>query len=209
MPFTLRSIGDAPPPPDEKELLKAAAKKSGKEAPTKEALKEAAAKAAEEAAAKATPALSIATAKMGVKECVEHGLMKPYPMLAEREHELVAQFKCTVLIMPSGLLKVHSLHLYYIYSLQSLQITGLPAPDPAVYATERKIDDEKLAALLRTALKPSKKAKKKAKTTSDKENATGDAQKTADAKKTDVKKSETKKTDAKPKTDAKKKTDAK
>ena len=45
----------------------------------------------------------------------------------------------------------------------SLQITGMPAPDPNIYKTECAIKDEKLAALLKTSLKPSKKAKAKRK----------------------------------------------
>lgn len=87
----------------------------------------------------------ISKAKLGVKECVEHGLMKPYPVLSEREGDYVAQFKCTVLVMPTGLLK----------------ITGLSAPDPNVYSTERKIEDEKLAKLVTESLKPKKKKAKK------------------------------------------------
>ena len=56
----------------------------------------------------------------------------------------MAQFKATVLVMPNGLLK----------------ITGF-TPDAAVYASDKKIEDDKLSTLLATALKIGKKSKKK------------------------------------------------
>jgi len=98
-------------------------------------------------------------AKMGVVECERHMLLKPYPVLYERDSETVAQFKSTVLLMPGGILK----------------ITGF-APDPEVYCTERKVTDEKLAALLNTSLKPSKKTKKKKQTPGGKVETNGDAE---------------------------------
>lgn len=39
---------------------------------------------------------------MGIKECLNHGLLHPYPVLYEKSGELVAQFKATVLLMPNG-----------------------------------------------------------------------------------------------------------
>lgn len=39
------------------------------------------------------------TTKMGVKECMEHDLLVPYPVLTEKSGEFVAQFKYTVLIL--------------------------------------------------------------------------------------------------------------
>ena len=49
-------------------------------------------------------------AKLGVRECVTHGLMLPYPVLHERKGDFVAHTKFTVLLLPNG----------------TLQITGLP-----------------------------------------------------------------------------------
>ena len=40
--------------------------------------------------------------RMGIKECLNHGLLHPYPVLYEKSGELVAQFKATVLLMPNG-----------------------------------------------------------------------------------------------------------
>lgn len=82
--------------------------------------------------------------KMGVVECERHNLMKPFPVLYEKEGELVAQMKATVLVMPTGLLK----------------ITGLPFDD-TLYQSEHKIEDAKILLLLQSSLKQSKKKKKK------------------------------------------------
>jgi curved DNA binding protein len=39
-------------------------------------------------------------AKVGVKECVAHDLLTPYPVLVEKAGEIVAQFKCTIAVLP-------------------------------------------------------------------------------------------------------------
>jgi len=48
----------------------------------------------------------IKKARMGVMECVTHKLVSPYPVLHERQGELVAQFKYTVIVMPNGPSKI-------------------------------------------------------------------------------------------------------
>ncbi|CAG5129888.1 unnamed protein product [Candidula unifasciata] len=50
-------------------------------------------------------------AKMGVLECVKQDLMQPFSVLYEREGELVAQYKQTVILMPNGPLKIKGLPL--------------------------------------------------------------------------------------------------
>ena len=40
--------------------------------------------------------------RLGIGECLNHGLLHPYPVLLEKNGELVAQFKATVLLMPNG-----------------------------------------------------------------------------------------------------------
>lgn len=154
MPFTLRSIADAPKDSAQKTEVKDA-KQVG---------------------------INLATAKLGVKECVEHSLMKPYPVYYERDGESVAQFKATVLIMPTGLLKVACFLKKIFYLRIVLQITGMPAPDPNIYKTECTIKDEKLAALLKTSLKPSKKAKAKKKKAATSQSNGADAVNAADKK---------------------------
>merc|ERR1719233_808490 len=71
-------------------------------------------------------------ARMGVVECVKHGLCDPYPVIFEREGEVVAQFKFTVLLMPSG----------------PLRITGGPAFEPELYSSDKKIEDQEILDLL-------------------------------------------------------------
>ncbi|KAL3102236.1 hypothetical protein niasHS_003645 [Heterodera schachtii] len=97
-------------------------------------------------------------AKVGSTECSKHDLMQPY----QREGEVVAQFKCTAIIMPSGIFK----------------ITGLPL-DTASIECEVKIENEEIAALLGEPLKPKKKkpnkkggGSEKKKTETEKEEAT-------------------------------------
>ncbi|KAI7696060.1 hypothetical protein SSS_04613 [Sarcoptes scabiei] len=84
-------------------------------------------------------------ARMGVVECVKHKLLEPYSVLYDKETETIAQFKFTVLLMPSG----------------SHKITGLPF-DTALCESEHSIQDESLKALLGKGIsnKSSKKKKK-------------------------------------------------
>ena len=41
-------------------------------------------------------------AKVGVKECLAHDLLTPYPVLVEKAGEYVAQFKCTIAVLPKS-----------------------------------------------------------------------------------------------------------
>jgi len=83
-------------------------------------------------------------AKMGISECVNHGLLMPYPSLVEKNDAKVAHFKCTVLLLPSGTNKV----------------TGLPLP--SYFKTDKEADEETAKILKELADKEAKKAKKKA-----------------------------------------------
>ncbi len=83
-------------------------------------------------------------AKMGITECVAHGLLTPYPTLHERSGADVAHFKSTVLLLPSG----------------TSRVTGLDLPS---YFTTSKTPDEETAKILdEIAEAAAKKAKKKA-----------------------------------------------
>mmetsp|Transcript_27442 Transcript_27442/g.76947 ORF Transcript_27442/g.76947 Transcript_27442/m.76947 type:complete len:397 (-) Transcript_27442:176-1366(-) len=86
----------------------------------------------------------IRTARLGINECVGHGLLTPYPSLHEYSGK-VAHFKCTVLLLPSG----------------TARVTGLPLP--AYFKTEKKPDEETQKILDEIAEKEAKKAAKKAK----------------------------------------------
>lgn len=41
--------------------------------------------------------------KLGLRECVHHELLAPYPILSEKEGDLIAHFKFTALVLPSGI----------------------------------------------------------------------------------------------------------
>jgi hypothetical protein len=80
-------------------------------------------------------------------ECSNHQLVQAYPIYRESEGESVAHFKCTVLIMPNGALK----------------ITGSSLAEDA-FTSEYKVTNEADVALLKTnPFKKKKKNKKKKK----------------------------------------------
>jgi len=83
-------------------------------------------------------------ARMGITECVAHGLLNPYPSLHEKSNCKVAHFKCTVLLLPSG----------------TSRVTGLPIP--SYYKTEKVPDEETQTILNEIAEAETKKAQKKA-----------------------------------------------
>jgi curved DNA binding protein len=76
-------------------------------------------------------------ARMGVVECVNHKLVEPFNVLYEKDTEFVAQFKYTVLLMPTG----------------SHKITGLPL-DLDLFESEHKIEDETIKGLLERSVAP-------------------------------------------------------
>jgi len=82
-------------------------------------------------------------AKMGITECVSHGLVTPYPSLHQHSGE-VAHFKCTVLLLPSG----------------TSRVTGLSLPD--YFKTDKEPDEGTAAVLKELADAAERKAKKKA-----------------------------------------------
>ena len=83
-----------------------------------------------------------AQARMGVTECVNHDLLHPYPVLYEKDGEFVAHFKFTVLLLPSG----------------NLKITGGTLPDNV--RTEKSLPED-LADLLKQNVSQAKAKKRK------------------------------------------------
>ena len=69
------------------------------------------------------------SARMGVRECVTHELLQPYPVLFERQGDFIAHVKVTVLLLPSG---------------NTAQITGLPQ-HTYVEAIKQQEEAEKVA----------------------------------------------------------------
>jgi len=86
----------------------------------------------------------IRTARLGINECIAHGLLTPYPSLHDYSGK-VAHFKCTVLLLPSG----------------TSRVTGLKLP--TYFTTDKEPDEETKKILLEIAEAEAKKAKKKAK----------------------------------------------
>eukprot|EP00887_Chlorella_sp_A99_P002464 scaffold10.g2464.t1 len=86
------------------------------------------------------------TSRYGIRECVNHGLLHPYPVLFEKEGALVAQIKGTVLLMPSG---------------SSDRVTAAPLQArAAALQSDKSVEDEEVKALLAQSLKAKKKKKK-------------------------------------------------
>lgn len=85
--------------------------------------------------------------RLGMVECLNHGLLHPYPVLHEKSGELVAQIKGTVLLMPNG----------------SSIVTK--APEVKVQS-DKKVEDKEVLDLLATPIssKSAKKKKNKTKT---------------------------------------------
>ena len=88
-------------------------------------------------------------AKMGLKECVTHELLHPYPVQQDSDGKPVAQFKYTVLVVPNGNIRING---------------GLF--DPSLFKSEHQIEDKEVLALLAQSANRKaggKKKKKKAK----------------------------------------------
>ncbi|ORX99181.1 putative proliferation-associated 2g4 [Basidiobolus meristosporus CBS 931.73] len=84
-------------------------------------------------------------ARMGIVECANRGLVQPFDVYTEKESEYVAQYVFTVLLMPSGPLKItNSLF------------------DAEVVKSEKSVQDEEVLKLLATSVRNKKKNKKKA-----------------------------------------------
>ena len=71
------------------------------------------------------------SARIGLKECLEHELLVPYPVLVEKPGNVVAQFKLTVMITKG----------------KTTALTGLPI-DEAAFKTENSIKDQTVLDLL-------------------------------------------------------------
>lgn len=99
-------------------------------------------------------------ARMGVVECINHKLIEPFQVLYEKPGELVAHFKFTVLLMPSG----------------ALRITGLPFDVESCESEHSVTDPDVLSVLSAASRKSNKKKKKKTKSTSDKSGAAEDVE---------------------------------
>ncbi|KAI9145571.1 proliferation-associated protein 2G4 [Paraphysoderma sedebokerense] len=83
-------------------------------------------------------------ARMGLIECQNHQLIQPYDVLYEKEGEIVAQFIFTVLLMPTGPLKVSGLEW-----------------DEELVKSDKEVTDEEIKNLLNEQVRKKKNKKKK------------------------------------------------
>jgi methionine aminopeptidase len=81
-------------------------------------------------------------ARIGVKECLEHEMLVPYPVLSEKAGTFVAQFKYTVIITKG----------------KTSVITGLPL-DEAQFKSEHAIKDQAILDLLALSMEKSEQKK--------------------------------------------------
>ena len=49
-----------------------------------------------------TRVLDARNCRLGMVECLNHGLLHPYPVMHERAGAVIVQLKSTVLLMPNG-----------------------------------------------------------------------------------------------------------
>merc|ERR1711972_779132 len=86
-------------------------------------------------------------ARVGVSEAKRHDLLEEYPVLKEKEGDIVAQFKFTVLLLPGGTKKITGLALG---NLEKQVVASC------------SVQNEEMKKLLATSANPKKAKKKKA-----------------------------------------------
>jgi len=91
-------------------------------------------------------------ALLGVKACLEHDLIQPYPVLQERKGEIVAQFKYTALLLPHG-----------------TKFLEPPNFNKTLITTDKTVVDEDVKKLLSIRLKKKRKRKRKKKVVEEKQ----------------------------------------
>lgn len=70
------------------------------------------------------------SSKFGLVECLNHGLLHAYPVLYEKEGELVAHIKATVLLLPNGSDRVTTCPLQEFSSEKTVEVR---CPGGSVY----------------------------------------------------------------------------
>jgi len=89
---------------------------------------------------------AIRKALLGVKACLEHDLIQPYPVLQEKKGEFIAQFKYTALLLPTV-----------------TKFLEPPFLNLALIKTDKNVVDEDVKKLLSISLKKKKGKRKKKK----------------------------------------------
>ena len=93
------------------------------------------------------------TARVGLRECLAHDLIVPYPVLYEKKGVNIVHYKCTILVLPGGNLKITGMDLAPPKGVDTKELDAkLPEEIKNVIAEEEA----------RKAKKAAKKNKKKA-----------------------------------------------
>lgn len=82
--------------------------------------------------------------RLGIVECLKNQLVEDYPVVYEKDGEIIAQFKFTVLLLPNSIQKLNAFNLPYVQS-------------------QYNITDPELSSILSMGLKRTSNAKKKKK----------------------------------------------
>jgi len=94
--------------------------------------------------------------RLGIVECLKNELVDDYPVVYEKDGEIIAQFKFTVLLLPNSIQKLNAFNLPYVQS-------------------EYNITDPSLTTILAMSLKRKSNAKKKKKKKKKQNTQTNDA----------------------------------
>jgi len=92
------------------------------------------------------PAEELKKARLGMKACVDHDLVQPFPVLSEKKGEFIAQFKYTALLLPTN-----------------TKFLEPPPLDLSLLDTELKVQNEDVVKLLSQKIGKKKKRRKKKK----------------------------------------------
>jgi len=85
-------------------------------------------------------------ARFGLSELEKHGLIHPYPVLYEREGEIVAQFKYTALVGAAGATRITEQPLTYVrseYSVEDPKVKALLAQPVTAKSKGKKKSNKK------------------------------------------------------------------
>ncbi|CAI5502943.1 unnamed protein product [Closterium sp. Naga37s-1] len=91
-------------------------------------------------------ALETKAARLGLVECVNHDLLQPYPVLHEKQGDIVAHIKFTVLLMPNGSDRITSATLQTLQPTSELQDADVKVWLAMSYKTKKKTSSKKKAA---------------------------------------------------------------
>jgi len=85
-------------------------------------------------------------ARLGISEMAKHNLVQSFPVLAEKNGTFIAQFKFTVIILPTGQYRLNQFNLPFVQSeckIESPEINALLA-EPTTRNPTPNVNDKKM-----------------------------------------------------------------